>query len=902
LPPGQTFVSAIGAGWACAAAGQNVTCTLTAGLAAGVDAGPITHTVGGDAGYTGGPFTDTATVSSITPDPVQSNNQATDVTSAPQASADLAVTDVALTGGMVAGGTGSYLLTVANLGPSVAAAPVMLTDVMAAGETFVSAGGSSWVCAGSGASPTVICTRAGPIASGVTAPPITLVVAVASAVTGALIDTATVSSPTPDPTLSNNTATATDSAVIRADLAITSTHTGAFTPGTRSAYRMAVHNGGPSDAVEPVVSDVLPAGETLVSATGTAWSCSAIGQTVTCILASGLIAGADAGAITLTVAIDPAYTGTAFTDTATVSSSTPDPVMTNNTATDISAAPIPSADLALTNTMSPSGAVAGGQAGYLIAVTNAGPSDAAGPLTMVDTLPVGETFGSAAATGWNCAGDPASPTVTCTLAAGLPVGASAEPVTVTVAVGAGITAALVNTATVSSPTADPDLGNNTASDTSPPSTSADLSISKTHAGDLAPAADNTYTLAVHNAGPSDAVSPTVTDQLPAYETFVAGSESGWLCTAADQTVTCTLAAGLAAGADAPLALVVDVLGSAYPSATNTASVSSPTPDPVTSNDSSTASGPVSSLSDLTLTIVPDGPALAGADLTYTMTVTNLGPTPDPGPITITDPLPVGETYVSAVGQGWTCDQADSVVTCTMPGPLPLGTAPPVTLVVALGAVATVLNTAKVTGGGMDPRLVNNVDSAPSQITPVANLVLAKKLNGTALVTGASATYTISVTNFGPSPTSGLITVNDVLPAGLVYQSSSGTGWTCTDSSGAVGCTQSATLAVGSASSVSLTVLVTAATGSIINHATVTSLTAQTSTGSDSAATPPVAVSAAAAAVGPAATSTEPAAGTILAFTGAATSVPLGWGIALLLSGLFLVLVSRRRRKARTVSV
>ena len=55
----------------------------------------------------------------------------------------------------------------------------------------------------------------------------------------------------------------------------------------------------------------------------------------------------------------------------------------------------------------------------------------------------------------------------------------------------------------------------------------------------------------------------------------------------------------------------------------------------------------------------------GSDGTWTLEVTNTGPTPDPGPVTVTDTLPPGVTYVSATGDGVACDATGQTVTCTI---------------------------------------------------------------------------------------------------------------------------------------------------------------------------------------------------------------------------------------------
>jgi uncharacterized repeat protein (TIGR01451 family) len=83
-----------------------------------------------------------------------------------------------------------------------------------------------------------------------------------------------------------------------------------------------------------------------------------------------------------------------------------------------------------------------------------------------------------------------------------------------------------------------------------------------------------------------------------------------------------------------------------------------------------------------------------------------------------------------------------------------------------------------------------------------------------------ASYTITATNSGPAPTSGLVTVTDTLPAGLTATAISGTGWTCV--LGTLTCTRSDALAAGSSYPViTLTVDVSStAPGSVTNSATV----------------------------------------------------------------------------------
>ena len=103
------------------------------------------------------------------------------------------------------------------------------------------------------------------------------------------------------------------------DLAITKTHTGNFTVGANASYSLQVSNGtGPGViAVDyPItISDTLPTGMTFVSGTGTGWSCSAVGQVVTCAHPNTgfLLPGQSLPALVMTVAVGNGVFGPANT-------------------------------------------------------------------------------------------------------------------------------------------------------------------------------------------------------------------------------------------------------------------------------------------------------------------------------------------------------------------------------------------------------------------------------------------------------------------------------------------------------------------------------------------------------------------------------------------------------------
>ena len=141
-----------------------------------------------------------------------------------------------------------------------------------------------------------------------------------------------------------------------ADLTIAKTTLGTAIAGQDLAYAIDVQNNGPTAAQSVSITDTLPAGTTFVSIVGSGgFTCSGTGP-VTCTK-SDMVAGAIA-LFTLTVHIPASVAnGTTITNSATVASTTPDPVSANNS-TSVAAAVIARADVSVTKT-GPSAPIAG---------------------------------------------------------------------------------------------------------------------------------------------------------------------------------------------------------------------------------------------------------------------------------------------------------------------------------------------------------------------------------------------------------------------------------------------------------------------------------------------------------------------------------------------------------------
>jgi uncharacterized repeat protein (TIGR01451 family) len=474
------------------------------------------------------------------------------------------------------------------------------------------------------------------------------------------------------------------------------------------------------------------------------------------------------------------------------------------------------ADLTITKTHI--GSFAQGQIGasYTITVTNAGVAGTSGTVTIVDTLPPSLTATALSGAGWICNVG----TLTCTRSDSLASAASYPPITLTANIAANAPSSVTNVATVSGG-GEFNTGNDTASDVTAITPGPDLAITKTHSGNFAQGQGGAiYTITVANVG---GVATTglvsVVDTLPTSLTATGLSGTGWICTLG--TLTCTRSDALVAGASyAAIVLTVNVANNALASVTNMASVSGGG-DVNAANNAASDPTTIGLAADLTITKSHIGnPKQGQTGVTYTITVSNAGPAPTSGTVTVVDTLPVGLTATAFTGTGWACNLA--TLTCTRSDVLANGASyPGLTLTVDVGAnaPASVTNTASVSGGG-EINTANDTANDPTTIVPAADLSIAKTHSGTFKAGAIGVTYTIVVSNVGLGPTVGTVTVADSLPPQLVATAIAGAGWTCNLAT--LTCTRSDVLAAGASyPPITVTVNVSStATGAIVNSVTV----------------------------------------------------------------------------------
>ncbi|HTG72379.1 MAG TPA: aryl-sulfate sulfotransferase [Terriglobia bacterium] len=149
--------------------------------------------------------------------------------------------------------------------------------------------------------------------------------------------------------------------------------------------------------------------------------------------------------------------------------------------------------------------------------------------------------------------------------------------------------------------------------------------------------------------------------------------------------------------------------------------------------------------DLTVASSHSGNFGVGFDETYAVTVRNVGLAATGGTITVTDSLPVGFTFVSGTGPGWTCSASGQIVTCTTATVLAANDWSRYTLTVAVnGNAAPSVNHSAAVVADSDLNAANNVtEDVTTVVTPSPAFVFTPS----SLVPGQQATVDVTMPPF-----------------------------------------------------------------------------------------------------------------------------------------------------------
>jgi uncharacterized repeat protein (TIGR01451 family) len=388
--------------------------------------------------------------------------------------ADLQIEKAAAPIPAIPGSDETYTLKVTNHGPDTAR-NVTVSDPLPDELMFVSASPGCQLTEA-----TVTCQLSSLAAE--TSVTFTIVAHIASSVVNGFVNTAMVSSTTPDPDHSNNESTVETPTVREADLEVQKTPSlVSVSAGGQVTYTLVVKNNGPHNATDVTASDPLAPALSAVSAESSQGKCS-IANGITCDL--GAIAVGGSAQILVTANVDDS-SGGAIANTATVAGGQTDPRPENNKApatievTPLTPQPLPPltplplppgipdplpslpvpdqpiSDLQIVKHVNRASATLGQRLTYILKITNHGLDEAAG-VRVTDTWRLGLRILSVHVAQGSCE---VGHSVICKLGS---VKANAST-TITIVAQPKHTGSEVNTASVTSASRDPDLHDNLSS-------------------------------------------------------------------------------------------------------------------------------------------------------------------------------------------------------------------------------------------------------------------------------------------------------------------------------------------------------------------------------------------------------------------------------------------------------
>jgi uncharacterized repeat protein (TIGR01451 family) len=822
------------------------------------------------------------TINSSNGDPNNGNNAVTVQTAYVAPKSDIQVTASDSPDPVAPDGNITYTVNVTNGGPDAAAnakMSVILNNTLLWQSTTVPAG---WTCpslsVGHGASFT--CSNPS-LANGATSV-FTVVLKAAQSQIGinntTLNELFTVGNDNFDTNNANNAVTVqTAYATPHSDMQVTASDSpDPVAPDGNITYTVNVTNAGPDAAANAKMSvllnNTLLWQSTIVPA---GWTCPVLtvghGASFTCSNPS-LANGATS---VFTVVLKAAKSQIGIIDTTlnelfSVGNDNADPNNANNTVTVQTAYVAPKSDIQVTASDSPDPVAPDGNITYTVNVTNAGPDAAANAVLSVVLNNTLLWQSMTVPAGWSCpslsVGHGAS--FSCTNPSLANAATSQFSIVLKAAKSQiGINNTTLNEVfTVGNDNFDTNNANNAVTvQTAYVTPQANLSVAATDSPDpVVPGNNITYGITLTNAGLDAAANTHLTAVLQGslrFQSILA--PAGFSCTTpvvgANGTIDCVMASFAVGSVSFTLVAQLDpaLLSGPGGNIPQTFATSSDAQDTVPANNSVTVSTnyttPTANLA-LTKGDAPD-PVASGANITYTLTLTNNGPDAATN-VSLTDALPAAVTFQSiGAPAGFSCVtpavDATGTITCANPSMANAATATFTVVVKVVAASGTVTNTAGVSSSTFDNVAGNNSATATTTITAVASadLSIGVATGATSVIPGGPLSYTITLHNGGPDAASGIV-ITDLLPPSLLFGSIvAPPGFTCSTppagSTGTITC-NGATLANGGTATFTLNLTVAPnATGPISNSAGVTSATSDPNGGNSSggAAAVPLAPSA-----------------------------------------------------------
>ncbi len=315
----------------------------------------------------------------------------------------------------------------------------------------------------------------------------------------------------------------------QADLAVIQTVVTQVSPNRNLTYSILVVNNGPGSALDISLRDTLSFGTTFVSFTAPAgWNATTpvVGSNSPILATIPTVPSGAIQAFTLVVNVGSSVPiGPALINRVSISSSSPDPNLTNNLfiAGTAVVGILPRLDLVVTK-RGLSTLNFDGNAVYTIQVANIG-LEPQTSVSLADILPSGTTFLSLTAPiGWTVTTPPVGSNgiVIASIPTLLPGEVAAFALVAKIGPNVPVGTSVLNVASVTSASADLTPFNNlfTATTRIVSPLPSDVSVIKTGPATVSAGSNITYTITVKNSGPNDAQNVSLSDALPPFLTFV----------------------------------------------------------------------------------------------------------------------------------------------------------------------------------------------------------------------------------------------------------------------------------------------------------------------------------------------------------------------------------------------
>ncbi len=551
--------------------------------------------------------------------------------------------------------------------------------------------------------------------------------------------------------------------------------------GDEISFEITISNSGPSDATNVVVTDLLPTGFDFVLYSTT----TGVYNDTTGEWQVGTLTGGTSETLIVDVLVNPSgdYVNVAqitASDAFDIDSTPSNGVLAEDDQDDVTITPSALVDLSLTKNVDNANPVVNTNVVFTLTVANSGPSDATS-IQVADLLPSGFTYVSDDGGGnyddttgiWNVGalanGGNTSLNITTTVN---PTGSYTNIAQIT---AQGETD---SDSTPNNGVAGEDDQDQVVINAAP---LVDISVTKT-ADDLTPNVGGQiqFTITVQNDGPNDASNVVVTDLLASGYGFVSAVPSTGVYESLNGSWT---VGNLANSASETLVITADVLANGdytniaeLTGLTETDVDSAPSNNDDTEDDQETIEPVPVLVSDLLLRkSVNILSPLVGEEVIFNISITNNGPSDVTG-VEVQDLLPSGYTYVSNNRTAGVYDTGTGI--WELNGIIPNGTTETMNIVAIVNPTGDYFNVTEVfSSSNLDPNSTpnnNNVfendqDSAGTTPIPTADLALDKTVDNEFPDVGSNVTFTITLTNDGPSDATNVV-VSDALPTGYIYLS------------------------------------------------------------------------------------------------------------------------------------